>query len=927
MRDVEWLPQERRRQKIFDLYLVAVQASMKGGASEWWRHAVGYDETSDPVQVMPQLKDFCIRQLLHETGDLRSFLRIYGVLAEEGFLEGDVRGHFLLELVRYLVDALEAADRAAAERRKSPFMRYVASIAGGAREYDWLGRRLPALLGVVLFDGPSTENFFEFGVSSLNGDDLKALCRKRAVALHVFHREHDLAGLQARFDGYALPCDIVYRPIPEDLARRAEGVPGPETEWLLGALQCLLLLEARRQRADFHGINPNGLYGTGYFDGLSRLRRRGVDAVLLASVYAMKQQVREHLAPFWRNKSLVVPPAELMGIGLHGREPVDGLKVIRDNGYFGGPMAHFQLALEQENGVELHSTQHEIAFLSYRALERMPDRFFMKPSTDVDRMLPAASQPHFAGRDDGLAIVDLGNHKDVKSEADIDFADFTEGMLDSLRPRQADYFRQPVSLPVVRAQPAPWQVRPELATRMASIFEPLAKMASAPKAGQALTALSTLHQLEMSDYGIDDMASVIAEGRRILAMARSADVALDDAQRRDLIRAALNFDSFEDAVALARSGGAGTAFIDDFLSLTSSLRTVNEAHAKRMLVTFRRRHVSVVGTIVWGESFVDKFMNYCLPSLLAPGNIPALAKKGSAVVSIVTTEADRDRMITHPAFARLKEVAEPVFTCFPAEFLRRREEDGYNFYFFYGLLDHQNIFLAKALAADLYLLPIDCVYSSETLANFSAYLTDWDGASIGALECDEASMKAWLDAKPGRRPDVLEVSGEALIEGAAERPDRYFRSMVMNPDNIQFCAHPRELVWPFADGMAIHSVYMHPLSVSARMLARPFHLHHENVDYATLPRLLQGDGRLKIIEDGREATLAHFGAPPTRNAYLEGGFSIKSFIEAHRYDYAVHRRFFPHRQFFPCARVPYAPSTAYAEEVALIQGALRRNGI
>jgi hypothetical protein len=171
----------------------------------------------------------------------------------------------------------------------------------------------------------------------------------------------------------------------------------------------------------------------------------------------------------------------------------------------------------------------------------------------------------------------------------------------------------------------------------------------------------------------------------------------------------------------------------------------------------------------------------------------------------------------------------------------------------------------------------------------------------------------------------LDLPSRELVQAASEHPDRYFRSLTMRPDNTEFCAHPRELVWPLADGLAIHSIFMHPLAVSARLLSRPFHAQHENVDFALLPRLLQGDGRLKVIEDASEAMLGHFGAPVTRDEYLAGGFSIKNFIEAHRYDYAVHRRFFASRQFFPCRDLPYNPSDDYAAELALIQSALVRH--
>ena len=71
-------------------------------------------------------------------------------------------------------------------------------------------------------------------------------------------------------------------------------------------------------------------------------------------------------------------------------------------------------------------------------------------------------------------------------------------------------------------------------------------------------------------------------------------------------------------------------------------------------------------------------------------------------------------------------------------------------------------------------------------------------------------LRAWLDADGRRRSGVLELAGKDLIEAASRHPDRYFRSMIANPDNAESCAHPRELV-AFADGLGIHSVFMHPL--------------------------------------------------------------------------------------------------------------------
>jgi hypothetical protein len=751
------------------------------------------------------------------------------------------------------------------------------------------------------------------------------LSRTRAVTLEVFGRERDLPAIERQLAEWTLDCSVVCRPIPEHLAARAEGVAGPQSEWLVDALHGLHLMEARRLRADFHSINPNAVYADGFFEGMARLRRAGHSAILVATIYADKEPMHEELKRFRENGKIAVSPGELMAVGLRFMAGIRGLGIVRDTGYFGGPTSHLQLILEGRDRVEINSTQHEIAYLSHRALEQLPERFFMKPSTDVDRLLPAGLSPYFVRAADEVSLLDLSGRKNVLDERRLDLAEFAALVSDSAREGQAGHFKQAICLAVARPDPSDsgWMSEDEIASKREVVFKALdaATTLASPTPEKALTALSVLHQYEMSAYALDAMATVVAEGRRILDMVRGAGEA-DDAVRRDLIRASMNFDHVGNAISLAAQGGEATAFISDFLAEMARLRAENEARARNL----RGRRFSVIGSIVWGEKFVDKFMNYCLPSLLAPGNIPALARKGRVVHSIVTTDADRERIMAHPAFATLRETAEVVFTCFPAEFLERREKDGLNFYYFYGLLDHQSVFLARALDADLYLLPIDCVYSSESLKNFSRHLAGQaDACSVGAIECDEPELRARLDAGGHRHGPVLDISGRDLAQAAVQYPDRYFRAMIMSPGNTEFCAHPRELAWPFADGLAMHSVFMHPLSVSRRLLARPFHPQHENVDYALLPRLLQGDGRLEVLEDASEAVLAHFGAPVTRDHYIEGGFSIRSFVEAHRYDYAAHRRCFGVRQFFPCRGVPYAPSTAYDAEVALIQSALRRN--
>ena len=53
---------------------------------------------------------------------------------------------------------------------------------------------------------------------------------------------------------------------------------------------------------------------------------------------------------------------------------------------------------------------------------------------------------------------------------------------------------------------------------------------------------------------------------------------------------------------------------------------------------------------VWGRDFTDLFIDICLPSLLAPGNIPALAHRDGSRFFIFTTEEDAKRLVESAAY-------------------------------------------------------------------------------------------------------------------------------------------------------------------------------------------------------------------------------------------------------------------------------------
>ena len=70
--------------------------------------------------------------------------------------------------------------------------------------------------------------------------------------------------------------------------------------------------------------------------------------------------------------------------------------------------------------------------------------------------------------------------------------------------------------------------------------------------------------------------------------------------------------------------------------------------------------------VVWGEQYRRYFTDYCLPSLLAPNNIPCIANKRDSKFAIVTTTEDWAELNKLEVFKLLRSYIEPVLLELPA---------------------------------------------------------------------------------------------------------------------------------------------------------------------------------------------------------------------------------------------------------------------
>lgn len=72
-------------------------------------------------------------------------------------------------------------------------------------------------------------------------------------------------------------------------------------------------------------------------------------------------------------------------------------------------------------------------------------------------------------------------------------------------------------------------------------------------------------------------------------------------------------------------------------------------------------------TAIWGADYVDKFVRITLPTLLAPQNLPKIARDSSVFYTIVTRRQDAALMNSSAVIDRLRAVAEVEFVTPPSE--------------------------------------------------------------------------------------------------------------------------------------------------------------------------------------------------------------------------------------------------------------------
>ena len=122
--------------------------------------------------------------------------------------------------------------------------------------------------------------------------------------------------------------------------------------------------------------------------------------------------------------------------------------------------------------------------------------------------------------------------------------------------------------------------------------------------------------------------------------------------------------------------------------------------------------------IVWGESYIERFLSISLPTQISPNNLPAAVEKGKTEYFIYTISTDEAQFRAHKSFQKLTEIVDVTFIFIDKFFPECLEQFNKDFSGRYEVMNACHCHFLAASASDslsrLIFMSPDAIYSDGT---------------------------------------------------------------------------------------------------------------------------------------------------------------------------------------------------------------------
>jgi hypothetical protein len=326
---------------------------------------------------------------------------------------------------------------------------------------------------------------------------------------------------------------------------------------------------------------------------------------------------------------------------------------------------------------------------------------------------------------------------------------------------------------------------------------------------------------------------------------------------------------------------------------------------------------------VWGHRYVRQFLEVGLPTLLAPGNLPALAQSLPCEFQLLTSAADESYIRQHPAFLRLADACRATIR--PIDHLITAGNNSTTLTLAYV----EAIRAAGPAMLDtcFFFLVSDYIVADGSLASVLARVRA--GASavmVGNFQVTAEEAMPWLRERIGRDPGGgVAFPARELMRWAL---GHLHPATVANTVNTSAThnAHTNRLFWRVDDHTLLGRFYlMHMIALRPEVI--DFRVG-ASWDYSFAPEMCPS-GNVSVITDSDEYLVVEMQPRAHEAGFLRQG-PLRPEVLAHSlYEWttAQHRRNVAHTLVYHAGELPAALAAAVSavdEYVAQVTRRLRR---
>jgi hypothetical protein len=230
------------------------------------------------------------------------------------------------------------------------------------------------------------------------------------------------------------------------------------------------------------------------------------------------------------------------------------------------------------------------------------------------------------------------------------------------------------------------------------------------------------------------------------------------------------------------------------------------------------KHKHCIAVVVWGDTYIRQFLDYSIPSLLAPNNLPNLKNKESFELLIWTSEVDVKNLESTPEIAEIERHVRVKIRSFPSYlFLGGKREDRY---WRMSSLHRGIIEYCEDQRAGILFLPSDAIWSDGSLSNIEKIIDQGKKVIVMcSLRVDDDSTLKSLEpytekARSGRDGKVKKIciSSRDLMQVTLDNMHGETKSRFINSQRFTFA--PAHIYWDLGGkGLLVRAVHLHPVYI------------------------------------------------------------------------------------------------------------------